>query len=172
MDDSAFAEIVRSTKKVVLAAVRRNLYERFQESIDDVVQETYYRAYRSLSRGAFQNRSKMSTWLYAIARNESLRMNAKMSREESGERRISPAGDSRSEETENYQTEKESLLQMINELPKIYGEVLQMYFDGKTEKEIGSLLSISQGTVKSRAFRGKKLLRAMREGANHEALRI
>ena len=78
VSEEQFAAIVNETKGIVLAAVRSHLFEHYAHAIDDVVQETYLRAYKSLVKDKFQNKSKISTWLYAIARNESLRMNGKL----------------------------------------------------------------------------------------------
>lgn len=82
MTESEFAEIVNSTRNTVLSAIEKNLAERFYYAIDDVAQETYFRAYKALKKNQFRQESKLSTWLYTIARNESLRMNDKLRKEE------------------------------------------------------------------------------------------
>lgn len=81
MDQKEFTELIDSTKHIVLSAIKKNLFDEFHDSIDDVVQETYFRAYKSLSANKFRGDSSVSTWLYTIARNESLRMNQKRSRQ-------------------------------------------------------------------------------------------
>ena len=82
MTEEEFAAIVGRTKKIVLSAVRKHLAARFSYVIDDVAQETYLRGYRHLAGSWFRNESSIESWLYAIARNESLRMNKKLVREE------------------------------------------------------------------------------------------
>ena len=82
MDDKEFAGIVNSTKPIVLSAIKKYVAAQYFHSIDDVVQETYLRAYKSLIKNSFRGESSMETWLYAIARNESLRMMKKINREE------------------------------------------------------------------------------------------
>nr|WP_231293371.1 sigma factor [Leptospira sp. serovar Kenya] len=82
MTESEFTEIVSSTREIVLSAIEKNLAERFSYAIDDVAQETYFRAYKALKKDQFRQESKLSTWLYTIARNESLRMNDKLRKEE------------------------------------------------------------------------------------------
>ena len=84
MNTEAFASIVEETKGVVLKAVRSNLFYEYYYALDDVVQETYIRAYRSLVKNKFKEESKLSSWLFTIARNESIRMNEKL---KAGERR-------------------------------------------------------------------------------------
>lgn len=159
MTNSDFTEIVNSTKSIVLSAIEKNLAERFFHSIDDVVQETYLRAYKALVSGKFREESKLSTWLYAIARNESFRMNEKLMREE---RKIERATLRIKEEThldDNIQDQPNLLIKYLKQIPEKYKTILLHYSEGFSEKEIAEKLSIKQGTVKSRAFRGKEFLR-------------
>ena len=79
-----FTALIAETKHIVLAAVRDNLYTRYSFAIDDIVQETYLRAYRGLTKNQFRAEAKFSTWLYTIARNETYRMNQKLRRQELG----------------------------------------------------------------------------------------
>ena len=159
MTNSDFTEIVNPTKSIVLSAIEKNLAERFFHSIDDVVQETYLRAYKALVNGKFREESKLSTWLYAIARNESFRMNEKLMREE---RKIERATLRIKEEThldDNIQDQPNLLIKYLKQIPEKYKTILLHYSEGFSEKEIAEKLSIKQGTVKSRAFRGKEFLR-------------
>jgi RNA polymerase sigma-70 factor (ECF subfamily) len=167
MNQEAFASIVEETKGVVLKAVRKSLFSEYYYAIDDVVQETYIRAYRSLVKNKFKEESKLSSWLYTIARNESIRMNKKL---KSGERRrekymernieyLNSSGRNNIEE----KIEKDDLLNKLSEavknLPDKYENVIDLYVKGFNEKEIAKFLSISRGTVKSRIHRGKEKLR-------------
>lgn len=159
MNNSDFTEIVNSTKSIVLSAIEKNLAERFFHSIDDVVQETYLRAYKALASGKFREESKLSTWLYTIARNESYRMNEKLMREE---RKIEREKNRMKEmnSADPCITESPSLFfQYLKQIPEKYKIILMHYLEGFSEKEIAEKLSMKTGTVKSRAFRGKELLR-------------
>ncbi len=167
MDQEAFASIVEETKGVVLKAVRKSLFSEYYYAIDDVIQETYLRAYRSLVKNKFKGQSKLSSWLYTIARNESIRMNKKL---KSGERRRKKYIEKNMEFLNNNgendvegKLERASLIEKLNEavkkLPDKYENVLDLYVKGFNEKEIAKFLSISRGTVKSRVHRGKEKLR-------------
>ncbi|MBN1695121.1 RNA polymerase sigma factor [candidate division WOR-3 bacterium] len=167
MNQGAFASIVEETKGVVLKAIRKSLFSEYYYAIDDVVQETYIRAYRSLVKNKFKEESKLSSWLYTIARNESIRMNKKL---KSGERRREKYVERNIEylnscEINNIEgkIEKDDLLNKLSEavknLPDKYGNVIDLYVKGFNEKEIAKFLSISRGTVKSRIHRGKEKLR-------------
>lgn len=167
MEKEAFASIIEETKGFVLKAIRQNLFAEYYYAIDDVVQETYMRAYRSLVKNKFRNESKLSSWLYTIARNESIRMNKKL---KSGERRREKyvernMGYLNNSEENNIEEklERDDLIERVNEavkkLPDKYENVFDLYIKGFSEKEIAKFLSISRGTVKSRVHRGKEKLR-------------
>jgi RNA polymerase sigma-70 factor (ECF subfamily) len=167
MNPEAFASIVEETKGIVLKAVRKNLFYEYYYAIDDVVQETYIRAYRSLVKNKFREESKLSSWLYTIARNESVRMNKKL---KGGERRRERYAEQHIEYLESSNVnniedklEKNNLIEKINQavrrLPGKYEDVIDLYIKGFNEKEIAKFLSISRGTVKSRLHRGKEKLK-------------
>jgi RNA polymerase sigma-70 factor (ECF subfamily) len=167
MNPEAFASIVEETKGVVLKAIRKNLFSEYYYTIDDVVQETYIRAYRSLVKNKFREEAKLSSWLYTIARNESVRMNEKLKR---GERRREKYAEQHLEYLESSNVnniedklEKDNLIEKINQtvrrLPEKYEDVIDLYIKGFNEKEIAKFLSISPGTVKSRLHRGKEKLK-------------
>jgi len=167
MDQEAFASVVEETKGIVLKAVRKTLFSEYYYAIDDVVQETYIRAYRSLVKNKFKEESKLSSWLFTIARNESIRMNRKLKsgerrREKYVEKNMEYLNDSEENNIEE-KMERDDLIEKLNEavkkLPDKYKEVIDLYIKGFNEKEIANFLSISRGTVKSRIHRGKEKLK-------------
>lgn len=156
ISEKEFVAIVSSTKQYVLSAIAGNLPERFSHAIDDIVQETYFRAYRSLVKGAFRNEAKISTWIYVIARNETLRMVSRLLKEEDKASKI--------REKQNAWTQKEyevddSLIRSIDALPEVHREIMRLFHAGLGEREIADRLNIPRGTVKSRLSRAKKSLR-------------
>ncbi len=165
MTDREFAALIGETKGTVLSAVRRHLAARFVYAVDDVVQETYLRAYRSLAAGRFRGESEPGTWLYAIARNEALRMNERLEREERKllkmKERMEVRGDSSRRDSDIGE-----LYDAIERLPDKYRSVLERSVHGMPVCDIARELAIETGTVKSRASRGREMLyRLMREGA-------
>ncbi len=162
MDNIEFTELISSSKEYVLSAVNKFLQDRFYESLDDVVQETYLRAYKSLKKNGFRGDSKINTWLYTIARNESLRMNDKLLREELKK-------DKAFKTQEKYHLDEDftksetiaELIEKINKLPEHYKDVMILISQGFPMKDIALKLKIKSGTVKSRASRGRKLLETL-----------
>ncbi|MBN1495966.1 MAG: sigma-70 family RNA polymerase sigma factor [Spirochaetes bacterium] len=160
MTDTEFAAIVGRTKRIVLSAVRKHLAARFSYAIDDVVQETYLRGYRHLAGGLFRNESSVESWLYTIARNESLRMNKKLAREE--EKAEKAAARQREAEPVRFTPEDAALLDgLLARLPEKYRDVMALKSQGMPEEEIALRLGISKGTVKSRFSRGKEMLQRL-----------
>ncbi|MBN2401380.1 MAG: sigma-70 family RNA polymerase sigma factor [Spirochaetes bacterium] len=169
MDDKEFAGIVNSTKPIVLSAIKKHLDSHYFHSIDDIVQETYLRAYRSLLKNSFRGDSSMETWLYAIARNESLRMMKKINREEMKVRKKAQKMDEmalkkQAEERDDVNIKKIDLKRTISILPEKYRRVMELVSLGFSEKQIADELSLKKGTVKSRIFRGKFLLQRIIAG--------
>ncbi|MCB1158106.1 MAG: RNA polymerase sigma factor, partial [Leptospiraceae bacterium] len=148
------------TKKYVLSAIRTYIQVEYLDYIDDIAQETYLRAYKALMQGKFKEESKLSTWIYSIAKNETIRLNQKMNREFKKTERLKE--EVREEIEENYSTFSLLGLKSIwKEVPIKYREVLSLSYKGKTEKEIAGTLSIQKGTVKSRMHRGKEILQRL-----------
>jgi RNA polymerase sigma-70 factor, ECF subfamily len=172
MNDKEFAGIVNSTKSVVLSAIKKNLAPQYYHSIDDVVQETYLRAYKSLIKKAFRGDSSMETWLYAIARNESLRIMKKLNREDiklkkKGEILAESAEEASSIEKSDDNIKRMDLDRIINDLPEKYRSVMKLISMGFSEKQIAGELSLNKGTVKSRVFRAKSLMQRMAGGTKN-----
>ena len=169
MDDKEFAEIVKTTKAGVLSAIKRYQAARFYHAIDDTVQETYIRAYRALTKKNFMAQASMETWLYTIAKNESLRMTRKLEREEVKLRNAyeEPAFCGRGiwfSKTEDIKAKTVDAWNLIKELPEKYKSVLKLNALGFTENQISGRLSIKKGTVKSRLSRGREIMRKIAQG--------
>lgn len=157
MTEREFAEIVKRTKKVVLSAIEKNMSSRFHHAIDDVAQETYIRAFRGLEKNSFRGDSSIETWLYRIAKNESLRMNQKLIREEEKVKKILKSRTSEHLEKPDP-GDAEFLLDHLMLLPEKYRSVLTLASRGFNINDISMKLGIRPGTVKSRTSRGKKII--------------
>ena len=135
MTEKEFAEIVKRTKKTVLSAIEKNLSARFYHAIDDVAQETYLRAYNGLAKNSFRGDSSIETWLYRIARNESLRMNQKLVREEEKAKKVlESASHSFTQKTDSG--EAAHLQDHLTLLPDKYRSVLTLISQGLDRKSV------------------------------------
>jgi len=169
-----FAGIVDGTKAIVISAIRKHLFENYKHAAEDVVQEVYLRAFRSLVKGGFENRSKLSTWLYAIAKNEAIRMNYRLKREEQKKDLVfffsKKAFISESEQSPDLDSDE--IMEKIGLLPVRFRSIIMMHYEGVKEEEIAEKLALPRGTVKSRIHKGKIIMRGILKkaglGANNE----
>ena len=140
------------------------------EDAEDAVQNCLLAAWRNLKR--FEGRSKFSTWLTRIVVNEALqeirRNRARTLTSLEGE-----FTDYNSEPLANYiadtrpnpeekcaRAEKETTLrEKVNSLPELYRTVLQLRdVKGVSTKRACQLLGVSPGTLKSRLYRGRRMI--------------
>ncbi len=174
MNTQEFSKLISMTKRPVMAAIRRYLSVQFFHAIDDVAQEVYLRAYKTLVKKKIEDDSKLRSYLYTIAKNESLRMNDKLKREnekierytkkisENSRMQIDKEGSEIKEFWEREQREK--IKQVIHDMPSRYADILKLNFNGLSINEIMNELSLREGTVKSRLYRGLSQLRQNLKG--------
>ncbi len=141
---------------------------------EDLVQETYLRAYRGF--GGYQDGTNLKAWLYRILTNTYInRYRAKQRRPEESNlddvedlflyRRLGgleAAARSRSAEDELMDTFSEfEVKEALEALPENFRlPVLLADVEGFSYKEIAEILDIPIGTVMSRLHRGRKALQA------------
>lgn len=135
------------------------------QDAEDVVQETFLRAYRKLDQ--FDGRAALSTWLCKIAIRVSLRVRQKAVLRRHGELTEDIQRNSRNPALIVQDHEEEMKLEkLIDELPVRLREVFRLYSQGQPYAEIATRLRIPEGTVNSRLNKARQLLlvRAQKEG--------
>ncbi len=171
MDEREFYNFVEETKGLVFSAIRKYMASQYYHSIDDVAQETYIRAYKSLmKKNEFDDEKSRNNWLYTIAKNETLRMLQKLNKEEL---KLNRAKESITFDAKNHlQNFNEDIIEMkdvISTLPEKYRSIFELLIQGFTESQIADKLSMKSGTVKSRIHRGRELIirTSKRRGINY-----
>mgnify|MGYP003500814101 FL=1 len=131
------------------------------EIAKDLVQNTFIKCYKKLE--SFRFDAQIKTWLYRITINECKdylkSWHYKMVRVKSfiNETTKSIIPSTEKIVIENYN--KEEIKDMIFSLPKVYREVVYLYYyDSLTSEEIASVLGIPVNTVKTRLRRAKQRL--------------
>ena len=159
-DTAAYAELVTRHAPV---ARRLAVLSGAGSDADDVVQEAFVKAYRSLS--SFRDGAEFRPWLLRIVINESRNLHRGQSRRSERELRVvredvhlvtcsDPADAAVREER------REALLGAIRTLPGELREVVTCrYLLELSETETAEALGIPNGTVKSRLRRGLARLR-------------
>lgn len=165
-DVNAFELLVRDYEKNLY-----NLALRMVKNPDDaadMTQEAFIKAYNSLT--SFRGDSKFSVWLYRIVSNVCLDFLRSRSRhqtvslsvenDEGEETELDIADESQSpEELLERKLTRESVRRGLDALPEDYRQILLLReIQGLSYDEIGEVLSLEIGTVKSRIFRARKKL--------------
>ncbi|MFI0977680.1 sigma-70 family RNA polymerase sigma factor [Streptomyces sp. NPDC021093] len=132
---------------------------------EDVVQETFIRAWRS-PRGFDPDQGSLRTWLFAIARNGVVdAMRRRRVREGPG---IS-SWDAVSESSSAFDAvdrllDRIQLGEALERLSPQHREaVVEVYFGGRTCAELGAELGVSASTMRSRLYYGVRSLRLVLE---------
>lgn len=139
---------------------------------EDVVQETYLRAFAAL--GGFRGESALATWLTRIAANEALMRRRGRMREarvvtfDDGEGSFAIANvadEARGPEMEALAGEVRALLERrIDALPDLYREVFVLRaVEELSVEETAAALGMPEATVRTRFFRARAMLRGSLE---------
>ena len=160
-DTEAFDELVRQTYgDVFKLAVRLTGNE---TDANDVVQDTYVRAFRGLRR--FRGDAQFSTWLYRIASNCASSFTARRSRQRC---------DSLTEATEVIETDpdqdpslqaeastlRQTIERALEQLPqRLRAVVILKHLEDLSHREIADRLGITESATKVRLHRARHTLR-------------
>jgi RNA polymerase sigma-70 factor (ECF subfamily) len=163
--DRAFRSLVERHHPVAFAVVRSIIGDR--DDVEDVVQEVFIKVYKGLS--SYRGESKLSTWIYRIARNEAL--NAATRKRIEGdpieEARIEAPTGSRPDTQFEKRAERSELETHLAHLDETQRTVLELrYLGERSYEEIAEILDLPIGTVKSHIHRAKiELKRVMLRSA-------
>ncbi len=170
-DVDAFEILVKNHQKKMF-----NIAFRITGSMEDaseVIQDAFVSAYKNLKR--FEERSRFSTWIYAItvntARNRLTQIRARSRHEtdslddpSSVDEKMTkwqPASDDPSAlDTLIKRDQQKSVQECLNRLEQDFREVIVLRdIQGFSYEEISVMLSIAAGTVKSRIFRAREAIK-------------
>lgn len=163
----AFEKLVTRYQNKILGYVAR-MTNGDREEAEDITQETFIKAYRSLD--SFRGQASFSTWIYKIATNlciDRARMRKRRPQqaysldepfendEEKGGRELP---DSRFEPSKGV--EKDEMRQVVRDtvagMPEKMREVLIMCdLQGMSYEDIAQILNVPLGTIKSRLFHAR-----------------
>lgn len=159
-DRPAFEQLVRIHADRVYGVVLRVTGDRHEA--EEVVQETFLRAWRNLGR--FEGRSRFFTWLYRIAVNEARRSQERRSA------RPAPLADAPAEiaderDAPHVRAEARDLLQdlqaAILALPLEYRMPLVLRdVEGLSTAEAAAVMDLGEAAFKSRLHRARMAVRA------------
>jgi RNA polymerase sigma factor (sigma-70 family) len=166
-DQSAYEGLMKRYKHGIYVMIYQMIKNR--EETEDLVQETFMKAFKALRY--YNDQFAFSTWLYKIAYNNCIDAIRKRKlkimpldrpiQHSDGETVQDIRDDSTSPEKEYLYTEKRRYIQnAIDSLPEIYREVIRLrHQEERSYEEISDMLDLPIGTVKARIFRAREMLK-------------
>ena len=125
-----------------------------RQDAEDAVSEAVLIAYEK--RHTLRDRNRFKPWIMQITANEARRIYGK-------NRRITPMEDMEAY-MPSFRDENHELWDVVMQLETAHREVIMLYFYERFSiREIGRILRVPEGTVKSRLSRAKKALKEMLE---------
>lgn len=163
---NAFRLLVLRYQRMVFSFLGKFLFQ--VQALEDLAQETFLRAYRHVADYNAEKGASFPTWLITIARNLAINEKAKEKRRREHPSSFMDMSQDISEESPQDILEKRNLNSRvhnaISQLPeKFHIAVILSYFDELSIEEIAHIEGCPVGTVKSRVFRGKQILRQILE---------
>lgn len=142
----AFGLIVRQYSEPLYWKIRRIVLT--HDDANDVLQNTFLKAWNNL--GDFQNKAKISTWLYRIAINEALDFVRRQKNKISADEDLSVANRLMADEYFDGDEAQAMLQEAVAKLPEVQRMVFNMrYFEEMKYSEISRVLGTSEGALKA-----------------------
>ena len=143
-----FSMIVRQYGETLYWKIRRMVLN--HDDADDVLQNVFAKAWSHFD--SFQNRSKVSTWLYRIAINESLEFLRRQKRcqEVNADSNVSVANSLLADPYFDGDRAQALLQEAIARLPDVQRTVFNLrYYDEMKYSEMSKILGTSEGALKA-----------------------
>lgn len=160
-DFESFEQLVLRYESMVYSQAKKAF--RNESEAEDFTQDIFLKAFEGLS--TFKGRSKFSTWVFSIARNEIIRKYRKDHPEidmpiDGISSDVASVGSS-SQESEVLERETtDKIRSLVEKLPELYRKPISLhYFENMSYKDISENLNLKMNTLKSYIFRGKEILR-------------
>jgi RNA polymerase sigma-70 factor (ECF subfamily) len=164
-DEEAFGQLVRRHQPRIVRLAAHLLRDR--AAAEDVMQETFIRAYRALAR--FDGRSEPYTWLYRIAVNLSLnalrsRKSHRTSTSADDPRMDALVSEKRSTDDPPEDAARRQLYEVLSQGIDSLSETLRatlilVCIDGRSHEEASAILGAPEGTIAWRVHEARRKLK-------------
>ncbi|MEO6721229.1 MAG: sigma-70 family RNA polymerase sigma factor [Ferruginibacter sp.] len=165
-DQQHYAELVKRYQNFVFSISLR--YTQSREDAEEIAQDVFVKAYRSLS--AFRADARFSTWLYTIATNCSLSFlrKKKLHNFSLDDQQIFNLANNRDSGLSANHLEQKSKLNMVNAAIGLLNmddaKLVTLYYKGEQSlDEIGKLMGLDTNTIKVRLHRARGRLKQKME---------
>ena len=151
MDPTAFEHFVREHRNMVYSVAWT--YCKDAHAAEDISQETFLRAHRSVD--GLADRSRLKTWLYTLTRNAAIDHLRGQKRRGKLVERVAEVRRERAAPTHGEQVDR--LLGVIDSLPDDYRRIILLrYVEGLSYKEIAEALGMQVSAVGEKLSRIRK----------------
>lgn len=164
-DRAAFESLVRRTARLVFSRIYLETGDVHRS--EDLVQETFFTAWRSLHH--VTDPAGFRSWLLQVAHTtviDAVRRDGRKKRSAGGQRedpdvlKLRPSHDPAPPEIAANEEAKRKVLSVLRALPEDYRRPLMLrYFAGADYESIGRELGLTNGSLRGLLFRGMSLLR-------------
>ncbi len=169
----SFEELIDRYRNQVFNFVYRILGSR--DEAEDIIQDTFMKVYEHLPR--YKKQSRFSSYLFTIAHNLSMnRINYQKRSQMKLESLSQSGGDkSQTDRTPDALLRENEIAVVVHKAieklpPKYRAALVLSEFEGFSYKQIGDVLNCSVGTVKSRIFRARDLMRGYLKGYEEQGV--
>ncbi|MEX0966891.1 MAG: RNA polymerase sigma factor [Bacteroidia bacterium] len=162
-DRDAFRLLINRNQRLVNHIVYKAVGDAFER--EEICQDVFLKVYRNI--GKFKGDAKLSTWIGRIAYHQALdyrkrkKLNTvSLQKDEEDNFNYEPAATESADEISHKQDFNAMLESQLLKLAPHYRTVLTLYhLDEMSYQEIGDIMKMPEGTVKSYLFRARKMLR-------------
>lgn len=156
-DASSFLEIIESNKGIIYKVA--NSYCKDDDNKKDLIQEIIIQLWLSFNK--YNEKFKLSTWMYTIALNVSISFYRKEHRRSEINQPLPDGVLYLREETfpDELDRDIEQLYHFIKELKELDRAVIILYLEGKSQLEMSEILGITSSNISTKVSRIKKQLK-------------
>lgn len=167
-DRAAFRTIVVHTQDRLYRLAARMMGN--TADAEDVLQDAYVKAHRALTNGQFESRSDVSTWLHRIVTNRAidlLRTRERRQEDAPASTSVPDEGPRIAQFDQNVSPDAHLALkelgEWLNALPaQQRAAIVLKAVEGRTTKEVASILELTPGAVEQLLVRARSTLRLRR----------
>jgi RNA polymerase sigma-70 factor (ECF subfamily) len=155
-DREALEELIRRWERKLFYYIRRLVAD--EADAWDILQQTWARVVKGIH--TVRDSEKLVSWLYRVARNTTLSHRASLLARERWVDRTAAVEELAGDEIREAQWSAEEVHRGLDTLSAHHRDALTLFFlQDLSIEEMAGVLGVSEGTVKSRLFYGKKALR-------------
>jgi len=164
MDKDRFIQILKENKWVLYKVI--SLYCKDLEDRKDLEQEILIQLWKSIE--SYNGQYKISTWIYKVAMNVAISFyRSNKTRKSNTDSITESIFQVQTEISEPLDEERKFLNDFINQLDEFNREILILYMDDHSYKEIADIVGITESNVGTKINRIKKKLQENYEKLNN-----